>query len=80
MLSFESNAVLAVVVTQTPRHAFASHTGVMGEGFVDELLLLVLLLLLLVFADVPSSFLVQAMMIVAIEQISINRMPFFICT
>ena len=75
MLSFESNAVLAVVVTQTPRQAFASHTGVMGVG-VGVVLLLLLLLVLLVLSVVPPSVLVQARMTAMEKQMESANMIF----
>ena len=56
ILSFVSNAVLAVVVTQTPLHAFASHTGVMGVVGAG----LLLLLLVVVEPVVVLSVLLQA--------------------
>lgn len=57
ILSLVSNAVLAVVVTQTPRHAFASHTGVMGVGVGVGV---GVVLLLFVLSVVPPSVLVHA--------------------
>ena len=57
ILSLVSNAVLAVVVTQTPRHAFASHTGVMGVGVGVGV---GVVLLLFVLSVVPPSVLLHA--------------------
>lgn len=57
ILSLESNAVLAVVVTHTPRQAFASQTGVMGVGLGVGV---GVVLLLFVLSVVPPSVLVHA--------------------
>ena len=67
MLSFESNAVLAVVVTHTPLHAFASQTGVIVVGVGVGLVLVFVLLFVL--EVVPPSVFVHAMIMKLQKQI-----------